>query len=124
LQIPCTLKDGTLNNCSADELAEIQKFSAYTKASLKTALELDPANRTVWAPACVFHCSNNYGDMSDPGSNKMLSPTGSQNTVGIAAREFIIETVRGKDFIDTVQWPDNAQCSGNGTKSFARSLMQ
>jgi hypothetical protein len=30
LQIPCSFKDETLNNCSVDELAEVQKFSAYT----------------------------------------------------------------------------------------------
>jgi hypothetical protein len=94
----------------------LQKFQAYTKASMVAARNMSPQNRTFWSPACPFHCYSKLGDMSDPDSNKLLSPVGSQNTLGLSSKAFIRQGVR-EDMFDTVEWPNNKLCSHNGTAS-------
>jgi hypothetical protein len=114
LQIEQVNIDANINNLTAAELAQVQKFKDYTYSALKLALSYAP--RTVWAPACPFHCWENYGDKTDPGSNYVNSPAESNNTLGEALFNFIYKGVRA-DLIDNVEWPHNKGCSFNGTSS-------
>lgn len=115
LQVPC-IENNNLNTCSAEEIAEIQKFKAFTATALKAAYDQLPANRTIWAPSCPFHCFAHFGEVDDAESKDYVSPAGTTTTLGEASHLLIFENFSGNN-IDTVDWPMNAPCSLNGTKT-------
>lgn len=111
LYIPCFAGGWDINKCSPDEMVEINKFRDRTAELLKAAYDAAPTNRSVWAPACPFHCFSRFGEVDDPGSAPWVVPGLSTQTLGVVSHWLIYENLTG-NFMDTVYWPDNQLCSG------------
>jgi hypothetical protein len=77
---------------------------------------MSPKNRSIWSPACPMHCYYNYGEMDDPDAAKWAIPAGTENTLGETSHWFFYQNLTGA-YIDQVNWPDNAACSGAKSSS-------
>jgi hypothetical protein len=56
---------------------------------MQDAYDMNPANRSVWAPSCPFHCFSRFGEVDDPLSANWTVPGNSTNTLGITSHLFI-----------------------------------
>ena len=102
--------DSEINSCSTDEMVEINKYKNATWDLLMDAFMQAPKNRSLWAPACPFHCYANYGLVNDSRSVNYTVPPLSDTTLGLTSYWFINGIETG-DWIDDVEYPDNKLCS-------------
>ena len=56
---------------------------------MQAAYDMNPANRSVWAPSCPFHCFSRFGEVDDPLSTNWTVPGNSTNTLGTTSHLFI-----------------------------------
>jgi len=90
LNVPCTVNK-PMSGCNQTEMTAIEAFRNETERLLKQAQEMSNTTRTVWAPACPFHCKSRYGQVNDPTSAKYVVPENSNNTLGEVSHWFIFE---------------------------------
>ena len=105
---------GPISTCTEAELVEINKFRDQTSLALKEAFDMSNLTRSVWAPACPFHCYSRFGEVDDPRSKNYTVPPGSTQTLGEATHWLIFENLT-VSLIDTVNYPDNALCANPTT---------
>lgn len=112
LQMPCS-DSYNMNDCAKDpeQMAELHKFKDYKKNLLEQTYKMSPSNRVIWAPACGFHCFPRYGEIDDPTAKKYTVPANTENSIGEVSHWFIFQNISGS-YIDQVNWPMNAPCSG------------